>query len=1057
MENDSLTFIISTLPAKGTLFQTPDGLSTGDIILTVPTKITDTNHRVIYISEKDGNGIGHGNFGFKINDGNDESEEAIINLNVEAVNDRPKAEPLTISGDENLEEIITLRGSDVDGDAISFMITTLPANGSLFQTNTDSSRGNTITTEETNITDALGRVLYISAENEGGKDHGNFGYVVSDGTLESTEATVTVNIVEVDNNITVASQNLMTNEDSYQPITLSATDTEGRNLTYGISSIPIKGWLFQTSDTSAVGDTILTPTTVTNDSGKVIYLPELNGYGEGYGNFSFRAYTGESISSEGTVIIDVLSVNDAPAVDSLSFNIAENIPIGTQLDTLTAFDVDTDNSLLKDWTIIDGDSTEHFILNDTTGILSTNDILNIEETPIYTISVNVSDNFDTSPTQKILIQLTDIEEGILIDKEGGIVTSEYGESDTFTVVLQSPPFDTVNVKLSSSDSTEAFLSLDSLIFPPELWSTPQIVTITGIEDSINDPNISYSIILDSTLSSDPNYNGLDIPDLTAINMARDVYGPTVELFSSPDLIVSGNPFTVKFSITDNNAVEKALAYFALGGETKFDQLIMAQFEDEEYQVTIPSIAITYKGISYYVLANDSLGNESKSDIFSVNVKFDEGDLSTNIEGSVLEDSLPRNKWRMISIPAALEEENIETILEPVLGEKKIDSWVIKYWDGSSFTEPEDFVEGMGYWFIHDVNAPTVFKTGVGTSPDQSGFTFQFDPGWNMIGNPYPFTTKFDLNDSLFSGPMTYGWSLEGWSDETELQPWGGYAVFNKSDSMETVLLKPVAISTPLYREIEPEPDGWELRISASGETYIDPNNSIGRISGSLEQYDFRDNPEPPYLGGYVSLVMPRDDWKNNISQFSSDIRSLDEENGVWDIELRVKEETGAVSLSLLMEGVFPVEQDIVLLDMLTREIHSLEEITSIIFKQNWGKLPVYPFKIIAGTPQYVIAKTEEILSLLPEDFALHQNYPNPFNPTTTIKFDIPEPTYISLKIYNLMGQEVRSLNNKWLPTGSHRLIWNGKDQQGIPVSTGVYIYRLQSQEFQQTRKMLLLK
>ena len=1057
VENDSLTFIISTLPAKGTLFQTPDGLSTGDIILTVPTKITDTNHRVIYISEKDGNGIGHGNFGFKINDGNDESEEAIINLNVEAVNDRPKAEPLTISGDENLEEIITLRGSDVDGDAISFMITTLPANGSLFQTNTDSSRGNTITTEETNITDALGRVLYISAENEGGKDHGNFGYVVSDGTLESTEATVTVNIVEVDNNITVASQNLMTNEDSYQPITLSATDTEGRNLTYGISSIPIKGWLFQTSDTSAVGDTILTPTTVTNDSGKVIYLPELNGYGEGYGNFSFRAYTGESISSEGTVIIDVLSVNDAPAVDSLSFNIAENIPIGTQLDTLTAFDVDTDNSLLKDWTIIDGDSTEHFILNDTTGILSTNAILNFEETPIYTISVNVSDNFDTSPTQKILIQLTDIEEGILIDKEGGIVTSEYGESDTFTVVLQSPPFDTVNVKLSSSDSTEAFLSLDSLIFPPELWSTPQIVTITGIEDSINDPNISYSIILDSTLSSDPNYNGLDIPDLTAINMARDVYGPTVELFSSPDLIVSGNPFTVKFSITDNNAVEKALAYFALGGETKFDQLIMAQFEDEEYQVTIPSIAITYKGISYYVLANDSLGNESKSDIFSVNVKFDEGDLSTNIEGSVLEDSLPRNKWRMISIPAALEEENIETILEPVLGEKKIDSWVIKYWDGSSFTEPEDFVEGMGYWFIHDVNAPTVFKTGVGTSPDQSGFTFQFEPGWNMIGNPYPFTTEFELNDSLFSGPMTYGWSLEGWSDETELQPWGGYAVFNKSDSMETVLLKPVAISTPLYREIEPEPDGWELRISASGETYMDPNNSIGRISGSLEQYDFRDNPEPPYLGGYVSLIMPRDDWKNNISQFSSDIRSLDEENGVWDIELRVKEETGAVSLSLLMEGVFPVEQDIVLLDMLTREIHSLEEITSIIFKQNWGKLPVYPFKIIAGTPQYVIAKTEEILSLLPEDFALHQNYPNPFNPTTTIKFDIPEPTYISLKIYNLMGQEVRSLNNKWLPTGSHRLIWNGKDQQGIPVSTGVYIYRLQSQEFQQTRKMLLLK
>jgi hypothetical protein len=275
--------------------------------------------------------------------------------------------------------------------------------------------------------------------------------------------------------------------------------------------------------------------------------------------------------------------------------------------------------------------------------------------------------------------------------------------------------------------------------------------------------------------------------------------------------------------------------------------------------------------------------------------------------------------------------------------------------------------------------------------------------------------------------------------------------------METVILKPVAISTPLYREIEPEPDGWELNLSAYGEIYGDRHNTIGRLSGSLEQYDFRDNPEPPYLGGYVSLVMPRDDWSDNISHFSSDIRSLNEENGVWDVELRVKEETGTVSLSLVMEGIFPVEQDIVLLDMLTREIHNLSETSSLAFHQSWDKLPVYPFKIIAGTPEYVIAKTEEILSLLPDNFALHQNYPNPFNPTTTIKFDIPEPTYISLKIYNLMGQEVRSLNNKWLPTGSHRLIWNGKDQQGIPVSTGVYIYRLQSQKFQQTRKMLLLK
>ena len=211
------------------------------------------------------------------------------------------------------------------------------------------------------------------------------------------------------------------------------------------------------------------------------------------------------------------------------------------------------------------------------------------------------------------------------------------------------------------------------------------------------------------------------------------------------------------------------------------------------------------------------------------------------------------------------------------------------------------------------------------------------------------------------------------------------------------------------------------------------------------------------MGGYVSVVMPRKEWNENISHFTSDIRSLVESEGVWDVELRVKEETSPVTLSLHMEGDFPVEHDIVLLDLINRKTHHIKETSSITLNQNWDKLPVYPFKMIAGSPEYVSSMTQEILSQLPDKFTLHQNYPNPFNPTTTIGFEIPIPSQVSLKIYNLMGQEVRTLTHDWFPMGSHRLVWNGKDQQGIPVSAGVYIYRLQSQDFQKTRKMVLLK
>ncbi|MCH2447119.1 MAG: T9SS type A sorting domain-containing protein, partial [Candidatus Marinimicrobia bacterium] len=288
-------------------------------------------------------------------------------------------------------------------------------------------------------------------------------------------------------------------------------------------------------------------------------------------------------------------------------------------------------------------------------------------------------------------------------------------------------------------------------------------------------------------------------------------------------------------------------------------------------------------------------------------------------------------------------------------------------------------------------------------------------------------------------------------------PWAGYGIYNRYVVPATLVLTPVEAPNEITRKIVAQPDGWKLNIGAYGDTYIDPGNAVGRLSGSLEGLDYRDNPEPPYMGGYVSVVMPRKEWNANISHFTSDIRSLAEPDGVWDVELRVKEETSPVTLSMDMEGDFPVEHDIVLLDLINRETHHIKETSSVTLNQNWGKFPVYPFKVIAGSPEYVSSMTQEILSQLPETFTLHHNYPNPFNPTTTIRFEVPIPSQVTLRIYNLMGQEVTALTESWFPIGSHSLVWNGKDHRGAPVSAGVYIYRLQAQGFQKTRKMVLLK
>ena len=107
-----------------------------------------------------------------------------------------------------------------------------------------------------------------------------------------------------------------------------------------------------------------------------------------------------------------------------------------------------------------------------------------------------------------------------------------------------------------------------------------------------------------------------------------------------------------------------------------------------------------------------------------------------------------------------------------------------------------------------------------------------------------------------------------------------------------------------------------------------------------------------------------------------------------------------------------------------------------------------------GTPMTAVA-TE---SAVPTTFALGANYPNPFNPATTIPVSVAaEAGDVDLTIYNVLGQPMRRVWTGPLPAGEHRLTWDGRDAQGQPVATGVYVYRLQVGDQTSTRKMVKLE
>ena len=115
------------------------------------------------------------------------------------------------------------------------------------------------------------------------------------------------------------------------------------------------------------------------------------------------------------------------------------------------------------------------------------------------------------------------------------------------------------------------------------------------------------------------------------------------------------------------------------------------------------------------------------------------------------------------------------------------------------------------------------------------------------------------------------------------------------------------------------------------------------------------------------------------------------------------------------------------------------------------------FDISNVTLTPLVTKIETPFVSTPDRFALHQNYPNPFNPETTISYQLPVTGSVELAIYNILGQKIRTLFNQRRTTGYYQVRWDGRNEAGVQVPSGVYLYRLVAHNFVQTQKMLLLR
>jgi len=525
--------------------------------------------------------------------------------------------------------------------------------------------------------------------------------------------------------------------------------------------------------------------------------------------------------------------------------------------------------------------------------------------------------------------------------------------------------------------------------------------------------------------------------------------PIVNAFIADTIYRDGMPVRVQGVLVDMNGIASADLYLQQGGAEETVIIPMVALNDSIYEVSIADSLVTINNFRAFIRGNDNMANTGESDRLTPSVRYGENELTTLIDNSIYPNGIPSEHWRMLSFPGSLD--------NPLIAQPKEDGHVFYVWDldDSTWVVPDSIYSGQAYWFKHIYEDPVPFSSDSGTAIPLEPYTINLKKGWNMVGSPFAFPVEVEADPNEVSGLYFFGDSTnrDGWSlQEYEMDPWAGYAVYTDLESATIDLLPfPVEDEENNARRIAGE--GWTIVLSAESERYIDKTMVIGRHSNAKDIKDGMDIPLLPSVGKGLSMALSLD----NGTRFdhSSDIRSLDEQNGVWSVSISSASDPGPVQFSAAVDGSIPPEISVAVLDIQSRKIYTDVLVNPFTIDERLNL--AYELKFVAGDPAYVESMLLEILSQIPSEFALGQNYPNPFNPITRLDYLLPRRSDVSIRVYNMLGQEIITLLRQEQPYGKYSVSWNGLDKSGKQVASGVYFTELRAGSIRKTRKMLLLK
>ena len=418
--------------------------------------------------------------------------------------------------------------------------------------------------------------------------------------------------------------------------------------------------------------------------------------------------------------------------------------------------------------------------------------------------------------------------------------------------------------------------------------------------------------------------------------------------------------------------------------------------------------VYHDSVFYYVKSYNNTSTSDPSNTVAAK-------LGTTVSTSLV------NGWQLISVPVIRDDYSADSVFPTHIGS------IYAYDNG--YVEAETLENGPGYWAKFGSDQ-TVYHSGLAIDtlsiPVPSGWSFLGSISYDvLVGNIC--TEPSGIISSIYRFDPVYGYVLLG--DGALIRPGIGYWL-NVNQSGDVIFSGTCGMQKGTTLS--------EINLADLDKFII--TDSLGRqqslyvanidIDSTLAGFDRSMPPAMPELGL---------DARFNYGEF---IKTVSADSGLVNLQIDVESIAYPVTLTWEINPENGIEYSFI-------NDSTLGKMSKL---QNNGKVKTLSKNTKGKLRLFGKVSDDFVLNQIPKEFTLYQNYPNPFNPTTTIKYALPKNGFVTLEVYDILGAKVAQLVNQQQKAGSYKVEFNASK-----LSSGVYLYKITSGSFSDTKKMLLIK